>query len=466
MTKQVAVMGLGYVGLATSLTLAHLGHTVVGFDPDVHKVQSLSRGRVPFYEDGFLDLLESGIHSDRLAFTNDPEYALSDVDFVFICVGTPSLANGQADLSQVRSAARMIGRYMNRPVIVVDKSTVPVGTGDMVERWVREAQSKPLGVDVVSNPEFLREGSAVRDALQPARIVIGSESSEAGEAVGNLFAELKAPILFYDRRTAEMVKYASNAFLATKISFINEIAAICERVGADVTHVAEGMGYDPRIGPQFLRAGVGYGGSCFPKDTAALIQIAGNVYYDFKLLKAVVDVNNQARLRVVQILEDALDGLSGKIIAVLGLSFKPHTDDIRESPALTIIPALIDRGAKVKATDPAALERAKSWFSSLGTAAMVVGQCQHGALDTAASVEGSAESYELSFVADALSAVVGADAVLLLTEWPQFISLDWGGVAERMSGIVVVDGRNSLRPNDVKTAGLKYMCIGRPGSSR
>lgn len=456
MSKRIAVLGLGYVGTATAVTLAQLGHHVVGFDPDINKVETLSCGKVPIFEPGLDDLLLEGLKANRLGFTEDPGDAISGAEFVFICVGTPSLPNGQADLSQVRTAARMIGQYMSGPIIVVNKSTVPVGTGDMVERWIQENRRHPFDVAVVSNPEFLREGTAARDALHPDRIVIGAEPPVAGHPVADLFRSLDVPTLFYNRRTAEMIKYASNAFLATKISFINEIAAICDRVGADVVDVAEGMGYDPRIGPHFLRAGVGYGGSCFPKDTAALIQIAGNVYHDFKLLKAVVDVNQQARMRVVQMLEDALGRLEGKIIAVLGLSFKPHTDDIRESPALTIIPALIERGAKVRATDPVALEGARRWFQSLEPSVTFRIHPPVGDRRLTESEDAC------TFVGEALTAVEGAHAVVLLTEWPDFLNLDWTKVANGMVGKLVLDGRNVLDGHLVARAGLQYVCMGRP----
>ncbi|MDI3257919.1 MAG: UDP-glucose/GDP-mannose dehydrogenase family protein [Kyrpidia sp.] len=467
MGRRIAVFGLGYVGLVTGAALAALGHEVVGVDVDGRKIMRLSRGDMPFFEKGLEDLVRSGVESGRLRFTSDAAEAVRGAEFVFICVGTPALPSGEADLSQVLAVAESVGRHMTQPLIVVNKSTVPVGTGDRVEAWVLAAQPSPIPFDVVSNPEFLREGSAVQDALYPARIVIGADRPEAIDAVAELYAGVDAPILRYNRRTAEMSKYASNAFLATKISFINEIAAICDRVGADVTQVAEAMGYDPRIGPLFLRAGVGYGGSCFPKDSSALIQIAGNVYYDFKLLKAVVDVNSQARMRAVRKLETALRGLAGKRIAVLGLSFKPHTDDIRESPAMSIVPALLDRGAHVVAADPAAVERA---CHQLVPVALAHGSAWPGwgaGLDggTVGMYSGDlgppSEVSPLRFTRDPYEALSGADAVMLLTEWPEFVDLDWCRVADLMRGNVVVDGRNAWDPEEVAEAGLSYIGMGR-----
>ena len=343
--KKICVIGVGYVGLTTGTCFADLGNYVVGVDVDEKKIADLTDGKIPIYEPGLSEMVTRNRQAGRLEFTTSYADGLKDADFVFICVGTPSGENGEAELKYVRAAAETIAKTMEQPLIIVNKSTVPVGTGDWVASVVNENQPEPIDFSVVSCPEFLREGSAIRDFMQPDRTVLGSQDRDAAEAVAQLFLTLRAPIVMTDLRTAEMIKYASNAFLATRISFINEISNICEVVGADVTEVAQGMGFDHRIGHHFLQAGVGYGGSCFPKDVKALAHIAESYNVHPRIINAVMDVNDYQRKRIMEKVREELVELKGKRVALLGLAFKENTDDLRESPAIGIAEYLVKGGA-------------------------------------------------------------------------------------------------------------------------
>ena len=433
MSRICVVGGGGYVGLGYAVALADLGNDVVGLDIDEERVAALNAGRSPLYEPGLEELLGRNLAAGRLRFTADYAGAVPDADFVFLCTGTPSLADGEADLRQVRAAAAAVGIHLSpgRRTIVVNKSTMPVGSAELVARIV--AEHAPPGADfrVVSNPEFLREGRVVHDILHPDRVVLGAEDPEAAEAVAALYAPLAAPILVTDHRSAEMIKYAANAFLATKISFINEVARLCERLGADVTTVAEGMGLDPRIGPRFLHAGLGFGGSCFPKDVGALTRMADDAGLHPGLLRAVLEINADVRRRFVRRAEQLLGGLDGRVVAVWGLAFKEDTDDLRESPALAVVEMLQERGAAVRAHDPAAMANAAPRLPAV------------------------------TLCATPYVAAAGVDAVLVCTPWREFRQIDLARVAAAMRGDLLLDGRNLYDPAAVAAAGLRYEGIGR-----
>ncbi len=434
---KIAVIGTGYVGLVSGVCYAELGHQVICVDNDPVKIATLQNGDIPFYEPGLKALADRNVADGRLSYTTDLRHAVRESELVIIAVGTPSLPNGEANLAYIEQAAAEIGDAMNGYKIIAIKSTVPVGTNERVRELIRSRTGEPF--DSVSLPEFLREGTAVHDTFHPDRVVIGADNPEAAEAVASLHRPLTDRILVTDIRSAEMIKYASNAFLATKISFINEIANICEKVGADVTRVAEGMGSDRRIGPAFLKAGIGYGGSCFPKDTRALIQIAGHVNYEFKLLRAVVEVNRDQRLKVIHKLEGIFNGdLRGKTVALWGLSFKPNTDDVRESPALDIMAWLVGSGAQVRAYDPVAIPNFRSAYHPEG-----VVWCD-----------------------GALEAAEGADALCLLTEWEEFAGVDLQLLQSRMRKPVLIDGRNVFREEDLAGTSFIYYSIGRPSLNR
>ncbi len=430
--SSIAVIGGGYVGLTTAACFAHLGHDVVCGDNDAEKVRSLSKGEVPVLEEGLPDLVAQGLASRRLRFVLGAAAAASTAEFVFLCVPTPQGANGAADLSIVEDVAREIAPVLHAGSVVVNKSTVPIGSTQLVERLLTEAGAMPGTIGVASNPEFLREGSAVRDFLEPHRVVIGCQETEVAVRVSELYRDLRAPILVTDAASAEMIKYASNAFLATKISFINAIANLCESVHADVREVALGMGYDPRIGFEFLHAGPGYGGSCFPKDVQALLYTADSVDYDFELLRSVHDVNQRQHDRIVaKIAAAAGDTLEGATIAVWGLTFKANTDDLRDSPALAIARRLLEGGARVRAYDPAAGERA---------AQIVAG---------------------LDVVADPYDACVDADVLTVLTEWDELRWLDFERVGGQMRTRHIVDARNLLDPAAMRQKSFVYDGVGR-----
>ncbi|MBB6635821.1 UDP-glucose dehydrogenase family protein [Cohnella thailandensis] len=429
----IAVIGTGYVGLVSGICYAELGNTVICVDKDPFKISTLQNGGIPIYEPGLEELSAKNVAAGRLSYTSDLQAAVREAELVIIAVGTPPLPSGEADLAYIDAAALEIAEALPAGAIVAVKSTVPVGTNERVRDLIRSRTDAPFSS--VSLPEFLREGSAIRDTMEPDRVVIGSESREAAEKVAELHRPLTDKIMITDLRSAELLKYASNAFLATKISLINEIANICEKVGADVTQVAEGMGFDRRIGPAFLQAGIGYGGSCFPKDTRALIQIAGHVEYDFKLLRSVVEVNREQRFNVIRKLETIFGGeLRGKTVAVWGLSFKPNTDDVRESPALEIMRHLVDVGVHVRAYDPVATPNFRSAFGDKG-----VVWCE-GALEAAA----------------------GADALCLLTEWEEFAGADLRQLQSVMSRPILIDGRNVFREEDLAGTAFIYYSIGRP----
>src|SRR5271165_2515465 len=423
--EPIGVIGTGYVGLVTAAGFAELGSDVWCVDIDAAKIERLRRGEVPIYEPGLQELLAR--NASRLHFSTDLSGALEHARLLMVAVGTPSTYSGDADLSAVQAVVDAVPSSEDHALVM--KSTVPCGTGAALLRVFGEQGKAGLGY--VSCPEFLREGSAVGDFLHPDRVVVGDNRDWAGDAVVELYAPLQAPLVRTDVASAEMVKLASNASLATKISFINEIANVCEETGADVVEVARGMGLDQRIGPKFLQAGIGFGGSCFPKDVDALKQLAGNSGYHFQLLTAVIEVNELQKRRVVGKLQKHLGGLVGKRVALLGLAFKPNTDDMREASSLVLSARLNADGASVSAFDPVAEEQARRLVSGI------------------------------DFAGSPLEAVTDADAVVLVTEWPVFLELDWALVARAMSGKLVIDGRNALDPHAVRAAGLLYEGIGR-----
>ena len=429
--SKICVIGTGYVGLVTGSCFADLGNTVYCLDVDEIRIQKVKSGVMPIYEPGLEQIVEQNVRAGRLLFTTDYSEALKDAEYAFIAVGTPSGVDGEADLQYVRQAAESIADLVDWPIIVVNKSTVPVGTGDWVSDIITRRRNQPSDFSVVSNPEFLREGSAINDFMYPDRVVLGSLHREAAEKVARLYLSLRCPIVITDLRTAEMVKYASNAFLATRISFINEIANICEELGADVREVARGMGLDKRIGPSFLDAGLGWGGSCFPKDVKALAHMAVLHGSQPQLLQAVMDINRNQRRRVVVKLRRALGTLDQKVIGVLGLSFKPNTDDIREAPALEVIHLLENEGATIQAYDPQAMPN---------TAAVLP------------RVQLCKTPYEVAN---------GADALLLATEWNEFKQLDFRRIRELMRSPVLMDSRNLWDPEQVRALGFTYFSIGR-----
>ena len=430
MSEPIGVIGTGYVGLVTAAGFAELGSEVHCIDIDAAKVAGLERGEIPIYEPGLPELVEK--HRSRMHFSTDIGDALDNARLLFVAVGTPPTYSGDADLSAVYSVVDAMPASDRHALVM--KSTVPCGTGAHIQRRFRETGKE--GFRYVSCPEFLKEGSAVADFLDPDRVVVGDEHDWAGDAVVDLYAPLDAPLVRTDIRSAEMSKLASNAFLATKISFINEIANVCDETGADVVEVARAMGLDDRIGPKFLQAGIGFGGSCFPKDVAALKQLAGNTGYHFQLLNAVIEVNELQKRRVVQKLQKHLGPLTGKRIALLGLAFKPNTDDMREASALVLSARLLADGAILTAYDPVAEKEARELITGV------------------------------DFPGSALEACEGVDAVVLVTEWPEFGELDLGAVARVMAGSVIVDGRNYLDPVAVRGAGLLYEGIGRPSPKR
>ena len=430
---KLCVIGTGYVGLVTGTCFSDMGHQVVCLDIDRDRINGLNRGILPIYEPGLEQLVEQNVTAGRLSFTVSYAEALREADFAFIAVGTPSNDNGEADMHFVQMAVSSIAENLDHPIIIVNKSTVPVGTGDLVaDMIVRQNGETTPKFNVVSNPEFLREGSAINDFMNPDRVVLGSTNRVAAEEVAELYEALRAPIMITDLRTAEMIKYASNAFLATRISFINEIANICESLCADVKEVAKGMGMDKRIGPSFLDAGLGWGGSCFPKDVKALNFMAATRGAHPQLLQAVMDINVNQRVRAVNKLDQALDGLKGKTIGVLGLSFKPNTDDIRDAPALDIIRMLLDAGATVQGFDPQAMQASKEVIPNL------------------ILCDGPYEVAE------------SADALLLATEWNAFKSLDFSKIKTNMKGNVILDGRNIWDRYELHKMGFNYIGIGVP----
>ena len=433
---RIAMIGTGYVGLVSGACFSEFGIDVTCVDMDETKIESLQQGKIPIYEPGLDELVETNARAGRLHFTTDLSSAVASSDAIFIAVGTPSRrGDGHADLTYVYEASRQIAAALDGYTVIVTKSTVPVGTGQQVERVMHEVRPD-ADIDVVSNPEFLREGSAIEDFMRPDRVVVGTTSERAQEIMRALYRPLSlidTPILFTKRETAELVKYATNAFLATKITFINEVADLCERVGADVHDVARGIGLDGRIGRKFLHPGPGYGGSCFPKDTLALVRTAQDAGVEMRIVDSVVSINDQRKRAMADRVIDACGGsIDGKTVAVLGLTFKPNTDDMRESPSLEIIPALQEKGATVRAYDPAGMEEAKKHLDG---------------------VEWCSDTYD---------AISGSDVIALVTEWNEFRSLDLKRVKSLMTQPVMVDLRNVYNPDDMVGAGFVYRSIGRP----
>ncbi|HQM54950.1 MAG TPA: UDP-glucose/GDP-mannose dehydrogenase family protein [Anaerolineaceae bacterium] len=430
--SKICVIGTGYVGLVTGTCFADLGNEVICLDIDHERIASLKAGQMPIYEPGLEQLVKQNVAAERLFFTTDYAIALKDAEYAFIAVGTPSGNDGEADLRYVRSAAEAIADHVKNAILVINKSTVPVGTGDWVADVInRRRHGKALNFSVVSNPEFLREGSAINDFMNPDRVVLGSEDQSAADRVAQLYQPLRCTIMTTDLRTAEMIKYASNAFLATRISFINEIANICEELGADVREVARGMGLDKRIGPQFLDAGLGWGGSCFPKDVKALEHMAVLHGTQPQLLQAVMEINRNQRRRAVMKLRKSLKTLNEKTIGMLGIAFKPNTDDIRDAAAIELIHLLQNEGAQIKAYDPQAMENASHVLKN-------VVLCEN--------------PYQVA---------EGADALVLATEWNEFKQLDFKKLKSIMKQAVILDGRNLWDASALKDLGFTYMGIGR-----
>ena len=429
--KNICVVGVGYVGLVTGTCFADLGNQVTALDISEERIENLKQGLLPIYEPGLEEMVKRNVAAGRLNFTTSYAEALDGAEFAFIAVGTPEGVDGEADLQYVRASAETIAEHMTGPLIIVNKSTVPVGTGDWVAEVVRAKQPTPIPFSVVSCPEFLREGSAITDFMNPARTVLGSLNRDAANRVADLHLPLRAPIMVTDLRTAEMIKYASNAFLATKISFINEIANICEALGADIKEVASGMGYDQRIGRQFLDAGLGYGGSCFPKDVKALAHMANVQGRHPQLLQAVMDINHDQRRQVVSKVRELLGTLEDQVIGMFGLAFKPNTDDMRDAPSMEIATLLQAGGARVQAYDPVSMVVAGRLMPSLKL-------CE-----------------------DAYEVAAGADALVVCTEWNEFKQLDLSRIKASMRQPVVVDGRNIYDPAHMKRLGFRYRGMGR-----
>jgi UDPglucose 6-dehydrogenase len=428
----ICVVGTGYVGLVTGAVFADLGNEVCCVDNQPDKVAALRAGQMPIYEPGLEEMVARNVTDGRLSFTSDLGAAVKRALIVFITVGTPAKADGQTDLAAVEEVARGIGQAMERYTVIVNKSTVPVGTGEFVREIIERHQAQPVPFDVVSNPEFLREGSAIEDTLRPDRIVIGAPNQQVAMTLLELYAPLERPMIITDVPSAEMIKYASNAFLATKISFVNAIANMCELAGADVSQVVKGVGLDARIGPAFLQAGLGYGGSCFPKDTDSLVHIAASLGYEFRLLKTVVEINRERAAHFVDTLAKALAPLDDKNIAVLGLAFKPNTDDMRDAKSIEVITRLLEAGARVRAYDPVAAANARKVLPP------AVVYCD--------------SPYE---------AAAGADGLALVTEWNEFKFLNLERVRSLMRRPVIFDGRNIWEPERMRRLGFEYYSIGR-----
>lgn len=430
----IAIVGSGYVGLVTGACFAELGNKVICVDNNIKKIAQLNKGIIPIYEPGLEELVATNVKKKRLKFISSIKEGVLSCEVIFIAVGTPSLENGEADLTGIENVARNIAMSITDYRLIVEKSTVPVETGKWVKHTIQTHIRHKVKFDVASNPEFLREGQAINDFMRPDRIVIGVESKKAKDILVSLYKPLGAPLLITDIKSAELIKHASNSFLASKISFINAISRICEKVGADVKEVAEGMGLDKRIGPGFLNAGIGYGGSCFPKDLDAFINISEKLGYSFEVLKAAKDINQQQKIFFLDKIKDALWIIKDKNIGVLGLSFKPNTDDIRNAPAIDIIRSLKMEGAKIKVYDPCAMEKAKD------------------VLD------------KVKFCQDPYDACRGSDCLLILTEWDEFKELDFLKMKKLLKRPLIIDGRNIYDAEKMEKVGFTYICIGRRGS--
>lgn len=429
---KITIAGTGYVGLVTGVCLADVGHTITCFDIDERKIQELNGGKSPIYEPGLEDLITKNLEAKRLYFTSEPEQAYADADCIFIAVGTPENEDGSANLSYVEQAAIMISEYIHKDTVIVVKSTVPVGTNERIARIIKERVDPSINIEVASNPEFLREGSAIHDTFNGDRIVIGTESQETAQLLRSIYEPLNIPIVTTDIRSAEMIKYASNAFLATKISFINEIANLCEKTGANIEEVAEGMGYDKRIGNQFLRAGIGYGGSCFPKDTKALNYLAKQYDFDFRILESVINVNKYQKDKLFLKAKELFQDFTGKKVTVLGLAFKPNTDDIREAPSIDIIESLLKENAQITVFDPIAMGNVEELFHD-----------------------------KINYANSALEAIQEADMVFIVTEWREIKELTLAQYKESMAQPVIFDGRNCYPLHEAKELGIQYYSIGR-----
>ncbi len=427
----ISIVGSGYVGLVTGACLSELGNKVICVDNNEKKIADLKKFHIPIYEPGLEELIVNNVKSKRLSFTSSIKDAVKSCNLIFIAVGTPPLHNGEADLTGIENVARNIAKNLTSYRLIVEKSTVPVETCEWVKRTIHAHKKSSVKFDVASNPEFLREGSAINDFLNPDRIVIGVESKQAREIMVNLYKPLNAPMVITDIKSAELIKHASNAFLATKISFINAISRICDKVGADVREVACGMGLDKRIGKSFLNAGIGYGGSCFPKDLDAFITISQKLGYNFQLLKSVKNINEGQIEFIFNKIKDALWIVKDKTIGVLGLSFKPNTDDIRNAPSLDLIKALEQDGAKIRAYDPQAMVKAKEMLP------------------------------EVKFCKDPYDAAKGADCLLVITEWDEFKELDFTKVKKLLKKPLIIDGRNIYEPSTLRKLGFSYIGMGR-----
>ena len=431
---KISIIGSGYVGLVVGTCLAELGNDVICADIDKDKIDNLNKGAIPIYEPGLKELLERNLKVKRISFTTDIKKATEHAEIIFIAVGTPPGKDHKADLTAVKEVAKDIGKYMDNYKVIVNKSTVPVGTASLVRSIIKESQTKEIEFDIVSNPEFLKEGSAIKDFMTPDRIIIGTNSDKAKEIMEKLYksiARTNKPILFTDTKSAEIIKYASNAMLATRISFMNEIARLCEQVGADVKLVAKGVGLDSRIGPRFLQAGCGYGGSCFPKDVKALAQTMNCHEVESKILQAVEEVNENQKKSLLPKIKSLVPDLNGKTIAIWGLAFKPKTDDMREAPSIVIIKQLQEEGAKIRAFDPEAIENAKKTLND---------------------IEYAQNPYE---------SLEGCDALIILTEWDEFRELDKKKVKELLKHPNIIDGRNIYDPKEMEELGFNYIGIGR-----
>lgn len=426
----ILIMGTGYVGVTTGLVFAELGWKVTGLDPDENKIQSLSRGELTFYEPGLNLLLHKHLGTGNIRFTSDPESAIRDSKIIFLCVGTPPAADGSADLQYIRQASESIGRYMQEYKLIAVKSTVPIETNRRLVEWIRDAQTVPVPYDVVSNPEFLREGSALNDALNPDRIIIGSDNEDAVDLLKALYEKIPAPLFITTPKTAEMIKYASNAFLATKISYVNELSRLCEPIGVNISEIAAGMGLDHRIGQHFLRAGIGYGGSCFPKDIHALLHTAKQYGSELSILERVTHVNHSQASHFLKLWEQKLGSFRDKTVAILGISFKPDTDDLREAPSMAIIQQLLDSGASIRVHDPAA-------------------KLPSGQLSERLQQLGSIEE-----------TLVQCDAAILCSEWEAYKKADWARLRPYMKQHFLFDGRNVLNGKQLAGLGYHYYGIG------
>ncbi len=429
---KIGVVGAGYVGLVTGACLAHLGHTVTCVDQDKAKIRTLKAGKIPFFEPGLWEMVHENVSAKRLFFTTEISRIVNHCEILFISVNTPSKPNGEADLRFVEKVSKQIATHLRRYCLIVEKSTIPVGTGEWVRKTIKRNVKKNVHFDVASNPEFLREGSAIHDFLQPDRIVIGVSGERAEKIFRTLYGSFKAPIIMTDIKSAELIKHAANSFLATKISFTNAVSRICDAVGADIEKVTLGMGMDTRIGKQFLKAGIGFGGSCFPKDVSAFLHISEKLGARFDLLEDVLRINDSQAKYFVEKIKSSMKTLRGKTIGVLGLAFKPDTDDMRSAPSIPIIQMLQKEGARVKAYDPQAAAKAAAILP------------------------------EVDYVATPYGVGQGAHAIAVLTEWSEFLNLDWEHLKKSMKGRFFFDGRNMFPPAEMKKQGFRYFSIGRP----